>query len=153
MSQWLIAAALGMLIAAAPGSGQREDPPRPNGPTDRIEKTDPSVDRSLTGIVDSVDAKDENNGKLTLHTSPPDNALYRYVFQIDEGHTKLLTADGNPLKDGLKSRLLLGAEVRVGFVEPGQAAPYRRRPDCFSPAPCRSSRPVNEPWQDGQRPL
>ncbi len=98
-------------------------------PSEPVEKIDPSVDRSLTGVVELIEAKDADNGKITIRSSgPPKGSPYKYIFQVDEGKTKLENADGKPLADGLKSVMLKGAEVRVEFVD-------ERRNSSDAPAP------------------
>ncbi len=92
-------------------------------PAQPTEKIDAKVDRSLTGFVAKVEAKDENNGTVTMRTSGPPSS---YKYHVD-AKTKLLTAKGERLKDGLKSSLLPGAEVVVLFVD--------RRPKGETPLP------------------
>lgn len=125
----VLAAAVMTLLCAAPTFGQpkEEKPKEKSG--DPIEKIDPSVDRSITGFVEQIEAKDASNGKVTVRSSgPAKGSPYQYIFQVDEGKTKLQDAKKDLLSDGLKSRLLKDAEVRVEFVDEkrndaGPAAP------------------------------
>jgi len=122
----LIGVVLGVLICAGPVPGRPEKDPPKDKTGVPSEKTDAKVDRSLTGIVEKVEVKDEEGGTLTMRSSgPPQANAYRYLFRID-AKTKILTAKGEPLEDGLKSRQLAGAEVRVVFVD--------RRPGADKPA-------------------
>jgi len=107
-----------ILMCALPGAGflpapEKVKPPdrKPTG-----EKIDAKANRSLTGVVEKVQAKGEQSGTLKMRSSgPAKEKLYRYTFQVDAS-TKFLTAAGKALKAGLKSpRLARGAEVVVQF--------------------------------------
>jgi hypothetical protein len=116
----LVVCGAGLLVAQ-----DRPKPPDPKGP--RTEKIDSKVDRSITGRVEEVRARDGHHGTLTVRTSGPGPdkkgpaSPYRYTFRVDE-KTRLLNAKGKDLEDGLKHQQLQGAEVRVLFVDrrPGE---------------------------------
>jgi len=130
MSRIRIAVVLGLLLGAGLVLAQEKDkakePPRDKGP--RGEKIDARVNRSLAGVVEKVEAKSENSGTLQMRSSgPAKESLYRYTFLVSS-KTKIVTARGKPLKDGLKSRRLAkGAEVVVQFDD--------RKPGSDRPAP------------------
>ena len=113
-----LVACAGLLAAQEVGAEKRTKAPP------QTEKTDPRVDRSITGHVEKVDARDEHHGTLALRSSGTDRPQnpYRYSFQVDE-KTRLLTARGKELERGLKSRELTGAEVRVVFVDTRPGTP------------------------------
>jgi len=107
-----------------------------------LEKTDSRVDRSLTGHVEKVEARDEHHGSLAVRSSgapargapgrgtgtgKAPEAAYDYLFQVD-AKTRLLTAEGKALEGGLKSRRLPWAEVRVVFVDERRGEPRPGRP-------------------------
>ena len=106
MARTLISSVLGFCIVLLPAFGA-EKPKTP------AEKIDGSVDRSLTGFIEKIDAKDEKSGTFVMRT---DKDLPRYTFQVD-ANTKVLTNKSDPLDAGLKSPLLVGAEVRVVFID------------------------------------
>jgi hypothetical protein len=105
MTRTICGSALGFCMLLLPAFA--EEKPKPS------EKTDNSVDRSLTGFIEKVEAKDEKSGTFVMRT---DKDLPRYTFQVDPG-TKILGEKSSPLEAGLKSPLLVGAEVRVVFVD------------------------------------
>jgi len=124
MMRILVCLVLGLVVGAA-GRLAAEDK---KGPLS--EKTDSKVDRSITGHVEKVDARDEHHGTLAVRATgagpgakdagkdkpaPPDKP-YHYTFRVDD-KTRLLTAQGKDLERGLKNPLLARAEVRVVFID------------------------------------
>lgn len=114
----LVCCAFGPLAAEDPGKGAKKSAP----PT---EKADNSVDRSLTGHVEKIDATDEHHGTFVLKssnvaasgeagTAPP--KLYEYTLHVNE-KTRLLNHAGKDLDKGLKDARFTGAEVRVTFID------------------------------------
>ncbi len=77
------------------------------------EKIDGKLDRSLTGFIEKIDAKDATTGSFVMRT---DKDQPRYTFQVD-AKTKFLTNKGEPLDAGLQNPKLANAEVRVLFVD------------------------------------
>jgi hypothetical protein len=106
MWRTMIGSVLGFCIVLLPAFGvEKPKPP--------AEKIDGSVDRSLTGFIEKIDAKDEKSGTFVMRT---DKDLPRYTFQVD-ANTKVLSNRSDPLADGFKSPLLVGAEVLVVFID------------------------------------
>src|SRR4051794_33544327 len=101
MSRALIAVVLGLLICVSSIRAQKKEVPeeRPKDKGPATERIDAKTSRSLTGTVEKIEAKDENNGTLKMRSSGPrEGKLYHYTFQVDS-KTKLLTAKGEQLKD------------------------------------------------------
>ena len=118
----LVFCAIGLLAAEDPGKGTNKN-------AVPVEKADNSVDRSLTGHVEKVDARDEHHGTFVLKSSkvapageaskgtalvPP--KLYEYTFHVND-KTRFLNHAGKALDKGLKDARLTGAEVRVTFID------------------------------------
>src|SRR5438094_311777 len=101
MSRTLIGVVLGVLIGVPLPAEEEKDKPK-DKPAIPSEKIDAKVDRSLTGFVEKINAKDEKTGTLMLRT---DRDIPRYRFEIND-KTKILTAGNEPLEGGLKSPLL-----------------------------------------------
>jgi len=122
MSRVWSAVVLGTLVGAGLVLAQGKD----RG--GRGEKIDSRVNRSLTGVVEKVEVKSATSGTLKMRSSgPAKGSLYRYTFLVND-RTKIVTAKGKALKDGLKSpRLAKGAEVVVQFDD--------RKPGSDKPAP------------------
>jgi hypothetical protein len=117
MTRVLIAVTMSLLCTVPSFAQSKEEKPK-DKPSDPVEKIDASVDRSITGIIDLVEAKDAETGKITVRSSGPAKGTpYQYIFQVDKGKTKLQDAEGKPLTEGLNSQQLTGAEVRVEFVD------------------------------------
>src|SRR3954453_3189106 len=102
----------GVVLAALLGAprGAREDKPKEK-PAVPGEKIDAKANRSLTGVIEKVDAKNEKAGTFVLRAGEE-----KYTFQVD-GKTKVLRATGDPLEGGLGSPLLKNAQVRVLFFD------------------------------------
>jgi hypothetical protein len=99
MSRFLSGLAVALLCI--PVSAEEKEKPK-DPPPELREKIDGKVDRSLTGHVEKVEAKEESSGVLVVRTGE-DQPLYR--FQID-AKTKILTNKGAPLAGGLSSPLI-----------------------------------------------
>ena len=110
MSRFLSGLVLALLCA--PVSADEKQKPK-DPPPELREKIDGKVDRSLTGHVEKIEAKEDSSGVLVVRIGE-NEPLYR--FQID-AKTKILTNKGEPLAGGLNSRLLTKAEVRVEFID------------------------------------
>ena len=112
MSRILMGVVLGALVSvAAAAAGEDRDRP-PSSP----KKTDSKPERSLTGVVEKIDAKDNHTGTLVLLSGDQ-----RYTIQIDK-KTKILQKTADPLEMGLKNAKLKGARARVLYVEVRQKA-------------------------------
>jgi len=119
MNRVVFSLVLGLLVGAVPVGVAQDSKPKDSPPAKGPlrEKIDPDFNRSLTGVVEKVEAKEDGSGTLKLRSSGPAGATpYQYTFQID-GKTKITDPEGKPLADGLKSRVLAGAAVRVAFVD------------------------------------
>jgi hypothetical protein len=112
MSRIVLGCVLGISIVVLPILGQDRDRPK-DKPAIPIEKIDGTMDRSLTGFIEKVEAKDGKNGTFVMRTSKD---LPRYTFQVDS-KTKILTAGNEALEAGLESPRLVRAEVRVLFID------------------------------------
>ena len=129
MSRSLMAVVLGSLLGTGLVLAQDKDKVKDKPKRPALgEKIDARVNRSLTGVIEKVEAKTGASGVLKMRSSgPKKESPYRYTFLID-AKTKILTAQAKPLKDGLKSpRLKVGAEVVVQFDD--------RKPGSDKPAP------------------
>jgi hypothetical protein len=111
MSRILTALVMG-LVVAFPAAGQEKEQP-PDRPAIPAEKIDPGTDRSLTGFIEKIDARDGKRGTFVLRTT---RDMPRYTLQVD-GLTKILTNKNEPVPTGLRSPLLPRAEVRVVFID------------------------------------
>ncbi len=135
MSRILLGSLLGVSIVVLPIFGDDKDKPK-DKPAIPIEKIDGTMDRSLTGFIEKVEAKDGKNGTFVMRTSKD---LPRYTFQVDS-KTKILTAKNDPLEAGLENPRLVRAEVRVLFID---RKPKEEKPDQPNVHICRLVQIIN----------
>lgn len=113
MPRALVGVVLAIVFCAGNTPAEEEKEKPKDRPAIPGEKVDAKGNRVLTGTVESIETKDEKNGILVVRTS---GANSRSKFWVDN-KTKVLQVTADPLEGGLKSPVLMGAEVRITFVE------------------------------------